>query len=332
MFLSRYTPLPQPHFSAAESLFVSSIAPNGSALIDAVSMQNCTDGVKWILNIFGDCVDTNLKLAGFVIGFLSLILWLVPVLPQLYENYRAKRCEGISIFFLLFWMTGDLCNMIGAILTHQQPLQQIIAVYYIFQDIALLSQYVYYTKIFAGGRSAMISSTIVVPMIFVGVIGTSALRSDSSFASEPIELGGKMGRSLLSARSGHLGGVPIFDSYSDAVGYAIGSIAAVCYFAGRVPQLLRNYYRKSCDGLSLAMFYIIVLANLTYGMSVIMEATDWNYIWRHMPWLIGSLGCCFFDMIVIGQYYHYQRRRAEGVLAEEREGLIQGDEEDDPEI
>ncbi|KAI6240522.1 hypothetical protein M3Y99_00447100 [Aphelenchoides fujianensis] len=292
-------------------------------------MPNCTHGIHWILDVFGDCVDTNVKLAGFIIGVISLLLWLVPIIPQLLENYRKKRCDGISIFFLLFWMTGDTCSMVGALLTHQQPLQQIIAVYYIFQDLILLSQYVYYTKIYGAGSARLVSSTIVVPMIFVGVFGTSALASHgSSFAAEPIDLGGKMGRALLSSRSGHVTGQPIFESYSDAVGYAIGSIAAVCYFAGRVPQLLRNYYRKSCDGLSLAMFYIIVVANLTYGLSVILEATDWTYMWRHAPWLVGSLGCCFFDMLVIGQYYHYQRRRAEGVLAEEREGLIR-DEEDE---
>ena len=43
--------------------------------------------------------------------------------------------------------------MIGAFLTHQQPLQQIISIYYIFQDIILLSQYFYYTKVYPTRRS-----------------------------------------------------------------------------------------------------------------------------------------------------------------------------------
>ena len=53
--------------------------------------------------MFGDCIDTNVKLAGFIIGCISLFLWLVPLIPQLYENYRRKRCEAFSFFFLLFW-------------------------------------------------------------------------------------------------------------------------------------------------------------------------------------------------------------------------------------
>uniref|UniRef100_A0A915D515 Lysosomal amino acid transporter 1 n=1 Tax=Ditylenchus dipsaci TaxID=166011 RepID=A0A915D515_9BILA len=84
-----------------------------------------------------------------------------PLFPQLYENYRTKRCEGLSIFFLMFWMIGDTCNMIGAVLTHQQPLQQIIGVYYILQDMVLLSQYVYYTKVYHANRqNMMVGSTI----------------------------------------------------------------------------------------------------------------------------------------------------------------------------
>uniref|UniRef100_A0A914QJ90 Uncharacterized protein n=1 Tax=Panagrolaimus davidi TaxID=227884 RepID=A0A914QJ90_9BILA len=178
------------------------------------AVVNCTNGIEWILNVFGDCVDTHIKLAGFIIGFISLILWLVPLFPQLYENYTRKRCEAFSIFFLLFWIVGDTCNMIGAILTNQQPLQKIIGVYYICQDIVLFSQYFYYTKV---------------------------------------------------------------------------------------------YPRRS---LSPLMFYIIIVANLTYGLSVILETTGWHYIIRHLPWLFGSLGCCFFDCIILIQYYYYKRRNS----------------------
>lgn len=42
--------------------------------------------------------------------------------------------------------------MLGAILTNQQPIQQIIGVYYIFADLILISQYVYYARIFPANK------------------------------------------------------------------------------------------------------------------------------------------------------------------------------------
>uniref|UniRef100_A0A7E4V854 PQ loop repeat family protein n=1 Tax=Panagrellus redivivus TaxID=6233 RepID=A0A7E4V854_PANRE len=285
---------------------------------------NCTNGIPWILNTFNDCVDTDVKLVGFIIGLISLFLWLCPLIPQLYENYRRKQCEGFSFVFLLFWILGDTCNMIGAVLTDQQPLQKIIAVYYIGQDMVLLSQFFYYAKIYPNRiqrNNVMTGSTIVVPIMLLGTFaGAWFLPSRSSISAGPVEVNA-IGRSLQSV--GNVTIPPYFNSYTDLIGYIIGIVASICYFAGRIPQMSKNYYRKSCDGLSLYMFYIIILANFTYGVSVIMESNGGAYMIRHLPWLIGSLGCCLCDCGILAQYYYYERLNANNRRAdEESEGLL----------
>ncbi|KAK6016033.1 PQ loop repeat protein, partial [Ostertagia ostertagi] len=180
---------------------------------DTAQAYNCTNGIRWIERIFSDCVDTELKLLGFIIGIISLLLWLVPLLPQLHQNYKTKKCDGLSLVFLFFWLAGDTCNMLGAILTNQTPIQKIIGVYYIFQDLALWAQYGYYTKIYPGLGSQR-SSTIVVPCIALTSLGSFCLLSSD-----------RRTRTIRSAPSTSLiqdlsldyvlKMWPIFESYSD---------------------------------------------------------------------------------------------------------------------
>lgn len=111
----------------------------------------------------------------------------------------------------------------------------------------------------------------------------------------------------------------IFTGPYDRLGYVIGSIACAAYFCGRLPQIYQNYRRKTLQvytllviylililkGLSRFMFVIIWVANLTYGASVLMGGSGGIYLIRHLPWLLGSLGLCLFDVIIFSQYIVY---------------------------
>lgn len=60
---------------------------------------------------------------------------------QLYTNYKTKSVDGLSAVFLLQWTAGDLTNLVGSILTHQLPMQIVIAAYMLSVDLCLCAQF-----------------------------------------------------------------------------------------------------------------------------------------------------------------------------------------------
>ncbi|KAI5476516.1 hypothetical protein MNV49_007695 [Pseudohyphozyma bogoriensis] len=66
--------------------------------------------------------------------------------PQLIENYRRGSVEGLALPFLVSWFFGDFTNLLGCLLTHQLPFQTYLATYFMFVDVGLLTQYIYYSR------------------------------------------------------------------------------------------------------------------------------------------------------------------------------------------
>ena len=95
--------------------------------------QTCTYNVREVVSV--------------IAGMASICAWMCVSLPQLWVNYKLKRAESLSVFFLLQWFGGDIANLVGCYLTKQTTGQKWLAMYYVTQDVCLFSQYIYYTKI-----------------------------------------------------------------------------------------------------------------------------------------------------------------------------------------
>ena len=109
---------------------------------------------------------------GFYFGQLQLLFFLVAQLPQIWQNYKRKSVEGLSLNFLLVWYThlslsffvppsnrqrrhlkrlptnyrllGDVTNFLGAFLTNLQFSIKATSVYFLLMDAILLGQFAYY--------------------------------------------------------------------------------------------------------------------------------------------------------------------------------------------
>ncbi|EGD96846.1 vacuolar membrane PQ loop repeat protein [Trichophyton tonsurans CBS 112818] len=84
-----------------------------------------------------------------------------------------------------------------------------------------------------------------------------------------------------------------------------GYLSALCYLGARIPQIIKNYKEKSCEGLSLLFFVFSLLGNATYGAGILFHSTEREYILTNLPWLLGSLGTIAEDIIIFAQFRIY---------------------------
>jgi len=100
----------------------------------------------------------------------------------------------------------------------------------------------------------------------------------------------------------------------------LGWGSAVLYLGSRIPQIVKNFKNRSCEGLSLAMFYFSVLGNLTYCLSILFHSVERKFILINLPWLIGSGGTLFFDFMIFFQFYLYRNStKLSSVLLERKQ-------------
>mmetsp|Transcript_39412 Transcript_39412/g.85369 ORF Transcript_39412/g.85369 Transcript_39412/m.85369 type:complete len:273 (-) Transcript_39412:34-852(-) len=233
-------------------------------------------------------------------GWVSILLWMCAQMPQLAENYKNKTAQSLSFFFLIQWFSGDVCNLIGCILTDQLPTQLYTAIYFVAIDTVTVSQFVYYNNFYKGGRARRShnAKTILSVFLMCSVFATSHL---VHFSPSPFQ---GRGRVLLAESICGENDAP---DWQNVVGTAIAWGSGVIYVASRIPQIHKNYKRKTCEGLSSLMFIAAILGNATYGISVLTRfPITAKYMVDKMPFLVGSLGTCCFDFTILLQFYKYR--------------------------
>lgn len=299
-----------------------------------ITGDNCSYGIQWIYKILNDCVWDAQGIASEALGIASILTWMTVSIPQMVKNCRNIRgIEGISLLLILMWTLGDSANLVGAILTKQLPLQIYLAIYFVFADLILFAQFLYfnlwwkrkykdYEPIISNGISPPPPKTVmciagVVMLSFHGsfkLLDSYRILQSVMFARRGAGFTPDMGiirhpasRSLLVSQ-GKLGyHIQIFNNLEDEVGYGVGVISSLFYVGSRTGQMYKNYKRQSTDGLSILMFILAVLGNLTYGFSIVARSLDGNFLLKHLPWLIGSLGVVFLDLALLLQFRYYNR-------------------------
>ncbi|CUS07845.1 unnamed protein product [Tuber aestivum] len=291
-------------------------------------------------------LDIDARAISGITGSISIACWIVVFSPQIIANFRRGSAEGLSLAFLVVWLVGDVFNVLGAVLQGVLPTMVMLALYYTLADIVLLFQCLYYNRVNSRNATPETESLLPISSGSATVVDGSHLSPATPLldpAKEPIqpEQQGVMRSIFFNAFSilmvclaGVLGWWAS-NRYSDSdppaegdhndlsfsvLGQTFGYFCAVLYLASRVPQILLNYRRQSCEGISLLFFLFACLGNMTYVASILayvphggdgMGQEYRRYIAVNASWLLGSIGTLFLDLIIFAQFFWYRSTEEE---------------------
>ncbi|KAM4610331.1 lysosomal amino acid transporter 1 homolog [Polymixia lowei] len=270
---------------------------------------SCPNGSEWVWTAFKECAQDARDMASVFLGLLSIVCFMVSSLPQYYSSCKTGNMDSaLSIWFLLLWLGGDTCNLVGSFLADQLPIQSYTAVYYVLADLLMLAMYFHYK-----GRNRMLDSRRVINVVGVAVILGFTAHHTSFPGSAPqpeVMTSGLKGRALLSTSDVGTFNIQAF-STKEIIGFSIGSVSSLLYLCSRLPQMYTNFKRKSTEGVSYFLFALVILGNTTYGLSVLLKNPEQgqgegSYIIHHLPWLIGSLGTLSLDLMISFQFLIYR--------------------------
>ncbi|KAK1248815.1 hypothetical protein MKX08_007035 [Trichoderma sp. CBMAI-0020] len=273
-----------------------------------------------------------------IFGSISMAAWICVILPQMIVNYRAKSADGLSITFLAVWMLGDATNLIGGLLTNLAPTAVALAMYFCVADFLLISQCLYYNAVNARRAALAAEENEEAPLLGerhaahrhsvssedggkIGPAGDELLERSSWMSNTASLIGvyvaGFIGWYLSYKAGAYKEADPVvFNAAMQAspdllekIGIILGYFSAVCYLCARVPQIIKNYREKSCEGLSILFFMLSLTGNLTYAVSIVAYSQERKYIINTIPWLIGSLGTVVEDGTIFVQFRLYANNR-----------------------
>lgn len=317
------------------------------------------------------------KLTLLICSSISIACWIVVFTPQILENFRRKSADGLSLIFVVVWLSGDIFNVIGGTLQHIQPTMIVLAAYYVIADTVLLVQCLYYrgytflprplknqdnhaVEDHESEDSPLLWREIPRPQIYGRRASSSSVSTYAALSKCTTDsLTSTSGRSKIRSALAKLGAILLvflagiigwdishhYSAYFSTQppsnipsmrpspaslvlwGQIFGYICAALYLGARIPQIVQNYCRKSTEGLSPLFFIFACLGNLTYVLSIFTHTPSCasvegreiagcrnkeyaRYILVNTSWIIGSAGTFMLDLVIFGQFCHYQHRKA----------------------
>ncbi|RCK66879.1 Lysosomal amino acid transporter 1 [Candida viswanathii] len=208
---------------------------------------------------------------------ISLTMWLFAQIPQIILNYRHHKVT-LSVPFLLMVTISDLVNL-GYQAVVKDHTYLILLLYSSILNVVIIAQYVYYAKYPKKPPTPQVEPPTLVNRILGSAFMVSpALCMTLNYQKENDT------RMRFTLRE------------------SLSLSSSILYILLRVPQIQKNYRRKSTSGLSLYMILLMFFGNIFNLVSIASDPHLFK-IYSHDTYLIGSLGTIVMDFVILCQFW-----------------------------
>lgn len=293
---------------------------------------------------------SNANFISHIFSTISCVSWFFAQYPQIYYNYKHKSANGISPYFLALWFLGDSLSFVSCLFNKNTLAFQLgLSLSFVTNDICLCWQYYYYNYVYKQnfgeyGRVVQTEldygkSVADIEPEEAGMIRIRKLNSKpDELPSNSVDLNGSydsinspmVNAAALVSILKPVNGLPVVLSLesdylnivSDPLpisetGQVLAWMCALIYILSRIPQLYKNYTRKSVEGLSPLLFFSAFMGNLYYTLSILtsceflVDTNGWNFFLQQLPYIMGSAGTLVFDFAYFYQKLIYRQNQTE---------------------
>ncbi|CAE6432768.1 unnamed protein product [Rhizoctonia solani] len=267
-----------------------------------------------------------------LLGYISLATCVAIGLPQAFLHWKQKSAKGISLTMLWLWLIGDIASLVGTVVQGLLHTLIILGAINGLIDILLIWQCYHYAKWqqFAGilpflRRHTQDSGAPFpsdrAPSTTPTLAGTDPSPSDKyrryrSALYHTLYVLLVVGISIMvwglvvarirktaNLHAGEDGTDPEFEK----VGAVFGWLSMSIYTTSRYPQIYKNWKSKSCHNLSIWIFVLLVIYNITNIASILVKSTKKSYLIVNLPWIVNSSLNVILDLIIMGQFAWYRK-------------------------
>lgn len=151
------------------------------------------------------------------------------------------------------------------------------------------------------------------------LVTSSFLASFTKVKSMPLNMGGESTTSSSSSSppsyspdflqtSSVLVVTSLVDSHT--IGTVFSWLCACLYLTSRLPQIYKNFKRKSTSGTSILLFAAALTGNTTYTLSILLSPgasgpDRGKFLLNALPFLLGAFGTVMFDITIFIQWFIY---------------------------